>query len=216
MKCRKISERIRVASFIDDDIDRTVDAIIESIEHSCEDGFTPHLVIIDWLGAVVSDFMAVASGNDKSYQQIAEQVQDSLNKWGKSRNISFFYLHQLSNDAANNPSGSKPSKHDAYYFKGFSQKLEYCIQLGTRSMTDDNKQAMWIVAGKVRDGMPDKSLVILLNGLYARFESTEDGDFIVNKKNQLVSKNAMYRVAGDDEDSRVSPRSVDSFTDSYK
>lgn len=216
MKCRKISERIRVASFIDDDIDRTVDAIIDSIEHSCEDGFTPHLVIIDWLGAVVSDFMAVASGTDKSYPQIAEQVQDSLNKWGKSKNISFFYLHQLSNEAANRESGSKPSKHDAYFFKGFSQKLEYCIQLGTRSMTEDNKQAMWIVAGKVRDGMPDKSLVILLNGLYARFEATEEGDFIVNKKNQLVAKASMYRVAGDDEDSRLPPRSVDSFSDNYK
>ena len=184
--CEKVSSHIRVGSFTDDTVARTVDTIIETIEDAIKGGFTPKMVIIDWLGAVVSEFLASATGTDANYPILAQQIQDSLVSYGKSKNISFFFLHQSSNDAAAKPPSYRPSMFDSYFFRGFSQKLEFCLELGTKSKQPGGKFACWFHCGKVRGAEPDKSVVILLDGANAKMEATKDGEYIINSKGQFV------------------------------
>ena len=184
--CEKVSSHIRVGSFTDDTVARTVESIIETIEDSITSGFTPKMVIIDWLGAVVSEFLAEATGSDAKYPILAQQIQDSLVSYGKSKNISFFFLHQSSNDAAAKPPSYRPSMFDSYFFRGFSQKLEFCMELGTKSKQPGGKFACWLHCGKVRGAEPDKSVVILLDGANAKMEATRDGEYMINSKGQFV------------------------------
>lgn len=184
--CDKVSSHIRVGSFTDDTVARTVDSIIETIDTSIESGFTPKMVIIDWLGAVVSEFLASATGTDANYPILAQQIQDRLVSYGKSKNISFFFLHQTSNDAAAKPPAYRPSMFDSYFFRGFSQKLEFCLELGTKSKQPGGKFACWFHCGKVRGSEPDKSVVILLDGANAKMEATKDGEYMTNSKGQFV------------------------------
>lgn len=184
--CEKVSSHIRVGSFTDDTVARTVETIIETIEDSIKSGFTPKMVIIDWLGAVVSEFLASATGTDANYPILAQQIQDSLVSYGKERNISFFFLHQSSNDAAAKPPSYRPSMFDSYFFRGFSQKLEFCLELGTKSKQPGGRFACWLHCGKVRGAEPDKSVVILLDGANAKMEATRDGEYVINSKGQFV------------------------------
>lgn len=214
-RCAKVSDRIRCGAFIDDDVDRSVDTIIETIEDSCNDGFVPKFVVIDWLGAVVSEFMAAATGNDKQYPLMAQEVQDKLNAYGKSKGISLFYLHQSSIDASEKESGYKPRKTDSYYFRGFAQKLEYCLQLGTKSPLDDGRYVAWLVAGKVRDAESDKARVVIVDGLHAKMELSKDGEYKVNAKGQIVPVNQMLDVAKDDEDDTFPVSGADAFIGNF-
>ena len=184
--CEKISSHIRVGSFTDDTVARTVDTILETIEDSIASGFTPKMVVIDWLGAVVSEFLASATGTDANYPILAQQIQDQLVSYGKAKNISFFFLHQSSNDAAAKPPAYRPSMFDSYFFRGFSQKLEFCLELGTKSKQPGGKFACWFHCGKVRGAEPDKSVVVLLDGANAKMEPTKDGEYMVNSSGQFV------------------------------
>lgn len=184
--CEKVSSHIRVGSFTDDTVARTVETIIETIDDSIASGFTPKMVIIDWLGAVVSEFLASAVGTDTNYPILAQQIQDSLVSYGKEKNISFFFLHQSSNEAAIKPPAYKPNMHDSYFFKGFSQKLEFCLELGTKSKQPGGKFACWLHCGKVRGSEPDKSVIILLDGANAKMEATRDGEYVINSKGHFV------------------------------
>lgn len=207
--CSKVSEHIRVGSFTDDAVSRTVESIIETIEDSIVSGFTPKMVIIDWLGAVVSEFLAAATGGDTSYPILAQQIQDSLASFGKQKNISFFFLHQTSTEAAAKSPAYRPSMYDSYYFRGFSQKLEFCLELGTKSKQPGGKFACWFHCGKVRSAEPDKSVVILLDGANAKMEATKDGEYVINSKGQFVE---VSRALLDDvpEDSDKTPSELDS------
>lgn len=184
--CSKVSDRIRVGSFTDDNVNRTVDAVIETIDEAIESGFEPKLVIIDWLGAVVSEFLGAATGTDKSYPILAQEIQDKLGAYGKTKNISFFFLHQTSTDAAAKNPAYKPTMYDSYYFRGFSQKLEFCLELGTKSHQPDGRFACWLHCGKVRGAEPDKSTIVLLDGANSKMEATKEGQFMTNSKGQFV------------------------------
>jgi hypothetical protein len=207
--CEKVSERIRVASFTDDEVDRNIDTIIQAIDESIEAGFAPKLVIIDWLGAVVSEFLAAATGTDKSYPVIAQEVQDRLNAYAKSRDISLFYLHQSSNEAGAKQPAYKPNMFDSYYFKGFAQKLEYCLEIGVRSKQPDGKFACWLNCDKVRSSEPHKSTIILMDGANAKFDATTDGEYQLNSKGQFVSTQRLLSPVEEDFD--TSPSAADSY-----
>ena len=195
-RCSKVSSRIRVGSFTDDSLARSVATITESIDDAIETGFTPRLVIIDWLGAVVSEFLAEASGQDEGYPIAAQRIQDQLGAYGKEHNISFFFLHQSSNDAANKPPAYKPNRFDSYYFRGFAQKLEYCLEIGSKSKQPDGKFACWINCDKVRGAEPDKSVVVLLDGANAKMEVTKEGEYMTNSKGQFVSQAGLLAGSG--------------------
>ena len=210
--CENISSHILVGSFTDEKVERSVKSIIEAIDNAIESGFTPKLVIIDWLGAVVSEFLAAATGTDASYPILAQQIQDQLVTYGKSKNISFFFLHQSSNDASIKLPAYKPSMHDSYYFKGFSQKLEYCLELGTKSHQPGGKFACWLHCGKVRGAEPNKSVVVLLDGANAKMESTREGEYVVNSNGQFTSV-AQTLLPGGEESRmpRVDPEAADAY-----
>lgn len=211
--CEKVSERIRVASFTDDEVDRNVDVIMQSIDDSIEAGFHPKLVIIDWLGAVVSEFLAAATGNDKSYPILAQEVQDKLNAYAKSRGISMFYLHQSSNEAGAKPPAYKPCMFDAYFFKGFAQKLEYCMEIGSRSKQPDGKFACWLNCDKVRGAEPHKSTVILMDGANAKFDATADGEYQLNSKGHFVSTQQLLSPTEDSFD--TTPNGIDTYLSGF-
>lgn len=196
-KCVDISDRIRVGSFTDDNVARNVGTIIQSIDDLIESGFQPKFVIIDWLGAVVSEFLRSATGTDRAYPELAQQIQDTLNSYGKEKNISFFYLHQTDNVAAQKPPSYKPNMHDSYYFKGFAQKLEYCLELGTKSHQPDGRFACWLHCGKVRGAEPDKSVIVLLDGANSKLEATAEGEYRINSKGHFVSVDRMLADAED-------------------
>ena len=207
--CEKVSSHIRVGSFTDDTVARTVDTIIETIDDAIESGFEPKMVIIDWLGAVVSEFLASATGSDANYPVLAQQIQDQLASYGKSKNISFFFLHQSSNDAAAKPPSYRPNMFDSYFFRGFSQKLEFCLELGTKSKQPGGTFACWLHCGKVRGAEPDKSVVILLDGANAKMESTRDGEYIVNSKGQFTEVSRAL-IAAQESDFDTRPNDIDS------
>lgn len=210
--CEKISAHIRVGSFTDEKVARTVGTIIDTIEDSIKDGFTPKLVIIDWLGAVVSEFLAAATGTDANYPILAQNIQDKLITYGKTRNISFFFLHQSSNEAAIKPPAYRPNMHDSYFFKGFSQKLEFCLELGTKSHQPGGKFACWLHCGKVRSAEPDRSVVVLLDGANAKMESTKDGEYVVNSKGQFTSvANALLPGSDNNNKPNLEPEAAEKF-----
>lgn len=184
-RCANVSSRIRFGSFIDDDVEKSVETIINTIEESCDNGFIPKFVVIDWLGAVVTDFMQAATGEDRGYQLLAAEIQDKLNAYAKVRGISMFYLHQLSTDAARKESGSKPTMYDGYFFRAFPQKIEYCLQIGTKSMLKDGRFAAWLIAGKVRGEEPGKAVVVIVDGAHATMELAKEGEFKVNARGAL-------------------------------
>lgn len=190
-KCSNISDKIRVGSFTDDKVDRSIRTIIDTLNDLREDGFEPKFVIIDWLGAVVSEFLQMATGTDRSYPELAQQIQDQLNAYGKEHNISFFYLHQTDNESARKPPSYRPCMHDSYYFKGFAQKLEYCLELGTKSHQPDGRFACWLHCGKVRGAEPDKSVVVLLDGAHSKLEATPEGKYKIDSRGQFVSVDRM-------------------------
>lgn len=214
-RCANVSKRIRFGSFIDDEVERSVETIIETIENSCRDGFIPRFVVIDWLGAVVSDFMQAASDRDQSYPKVAMEVQDKLNAYAKRRGISLFYLHQTSTDAANKESGYKPSMLDSYYFRAFAQKIEYCLQLGTKSSLPDGRFAAWLVAGKVRGAEANKAYVVIVDGAHARMELAKDGEFKVNSKGALVSVESMLDKVDSKEDDVFPVSGADAFISNF-
>ena len=215
-KCEKISNNIRVASFTDDNAERSVDTIITAIKDSIDAGFRPNLVIIDWLGAVVSDFLQTASGTDANYPIIAQFIQDKLMSFGKAEGISFFFLHQLSNDAASKPPSYKPNRFDSYFFRGFAQKLEYCLEIGNKSKQHDGKFACWLNCDKVRGAEPDKSVIVLLDGANAKMQVTKDGEYVINSKGQFTSVARMLSDANEVNALDTTPTGVDSYMDGFR
>ena len=211
--CEKVSDRIRVASFTDDEVDRNIDTITQAIDESIDSGFVPKLVIIDWLGAVVSEFLAAATGTDKSYPIMAQEVQDKLNAYAKSRGISLFYLHQSSNEAGAKQPAYKPNMFDAYFFKGFAQKLEYCLEIGVRSKQPDGRFACWLNCDKVRSSEPHKSAVILMDGANAKFDATVEGEYQLNSRGQFVSTQRLLSPVEEDLD--TSPNAADVYLSGF-
>lgn len=215
-KCEKISSHIRVASFTDDNAERSVDTIITAIKESMDNGFKPKLVIIDWLGAVVSDFLQASVGNDKSYPIIAQQIQDKLMNFGKAEGISFFFLHQLTNDAATKNPAYKPNRFDAYYFKGFAQKLEYCMEIGNKSKQPDGRFVCWLTCDKVRGAEPDKSVIVLLDGAYSKMEVTKEGEYVINSKGHFTSVSRMITDVEDDPAFNTAPTGAEAYMEGFK
>lgn len=212
-KCSSVSDRIRFGSFIDDNVARNVDTIIETIDDSIKAGFAPKFVVIDWLGAVVQDFLGVDGNQQAKYQEAAQAIMDRLNAFAKTHGISLFYLHQLSTTAGKRESGYKPGMYESYYFTGFCHKVEYQFQLGTKSELPDGTFVAWLVAGKVRGARPGKAVVVRVNGAYARMDMTKDGEFYVDKKGALAPIEDQIR-GGDDAD-EFPIAGTDSFVNGY-
>lgn len=186
---RTISNRVRMTSMCDVDTKSkggSVQDIIDIIDQAVASGFKPDVVLVDWLGAAVMDFMRVSS-TDKSYPLAAEELQDTLNKYGKANKITFIYLHQTSNAAQNQPPSYKPTKNDSYQYGAFANKLETCLQIGTSTTQKDDTRICWLVVGKARNAVPGKAQIIRLNGRMARMEMTEPGEFVIGVGGQFVS-----------------------------
>lgn len=185
-KMQPISDRIRCASMLDVKEEEggvktgagSIQDIINVMDEAARSGFAPRVVVIDWLGAAVSDFMNAGDGGDQSYPIVAEHIQDELNAYGKSHGISIVYSHQTSTEAQNRESAYKPKKGDAYYFKAFANKLETCMQLGTATLQPDETQVCYLVVGKARGAVPNKSIIVRINGKMAKMEETKEGEYI--------------------------------------
>lgn len=187
-----ISSKIRCASMLDVKEEGgpqtgagSIQDIINVIDEAIRSGFTPKVVIIDWLGAAVSDFMNAGDGGDQNYPIVAEHIQDVLNAYGKDHGISIIYSHQTSTEAQNRESAYKPRKGDAYYFRAFANKLETCLQLGTATLQPDETQVCYLIVGKARGAVPNKSIVVRLNGKMARMEETKEGEYIPGQGGKL-------------------------------
>lgn len=195
-----ISDNIRVASFLDESMDgvRIASAadIIRKIDESIEeDGFTPRFVVFDWLGACVSSILRTS--NDKAiYQHTAQDIQDTLNDYGKTHDMTMCYMHQTKEEVQAMPSSYKPKKGDGYWFSAFHQKLELCLQLGTATKQADGTKVCWLVNGKSRcTGTMDDALVIRLNGRFARMEETKDNEYVIAKGGSFKRTADLYEDA---------------------
>lgn len=215
---KSISSKIRMTSFCDMNMEKSkggsVQDIIDTIDKAIEDGFYPQVVLIDWLGAAVMDFMRVSSTDKNSYHLAAEELQDILNKYGKAKKITFVYLHQTSNVAQNQPPAYKPTKNDSYQYGAFANKLETCLQIGRSTTQKDETQVCWLVVGKARNAVPGKAQIVRLNGRFARMETTEPGEFIIGVGGQFVS--VMDMVQTNEPKDRFVVSAADEFMSTYK
>ena len=213
-----ISSRIRMTSFCDGNMEKSkagsVQDIIDTIDKAIESGFYPQVVLIDWLGAAVMDFMRVSS-TDRSYPLAAEELQDNLNKYGKTKGITFVYLHQTSNAAQNQPPSYKPTKNDSYQYGAFANKLETCLQIGRSTTQKDDTQVCWLVVGKARSAVPGKAQIVRLNGRMARIEQTEPGEYIIGIGGQFMHVADMVQT-NEPKEGRFVVSEADDFVANYK
>ena len=200
-KMQPISDRIRCASMLDVKEEGghatgagSIQDIINVIDEAIRSGFTPKVVIIDWLGAAVSDFMNAGDGGDQNYPIVAEHIQDVLNGYGKDHGISIVYSHQTSTEAQARESAYKPKKGDAYYFRAFANKLETCMQIGTATLQPDETQVCYLVIGKARGAVPNKSIVVRINGRMARMEETKEGEYIPGHGGKLQRLSSLVQT----------------------
>lgn len=180
-----ISDNIRVASFLDESMKgiriSSVNDVVQKINESIEeDNFKPVFVVFDWLGAAVSSLLR--QSNESAYQHIAQDIQDTLNDYGKNLDMTMCYMHQTKEEVQKMASAYKPNKGDGYWFSAFHQKLELCLQLGTATKQSDGTKVCWLVNGKSRcTNTMDDALVIRLNGRFARMEETMDNEYVIAK-----------------------------------
>lgn len=213
--------RMKMASFVDrkgklegDPIQAVLTLIDQEV--SGNEHFKPDVVLIDWLGAAVSDFIQ-QSDKALSYPLAAEAIQDKLNAYGKQKKVTFVYLHQTDTVTQERESGYKPTKNNAYQFHAFANKLEVCLQIGTTTLLEDKRRVCWLVVGKARHAVPGLAQIIILNGRMMRMEATEEGEYVIGPGGMLKPVHALINMDQDPEESYGYEKgSIDEFTNSYK
>lgn len=216
----KLSDNIRVASFLDESLNgvriASVADIVSKIDESInEEGFTPRFVVFDWLGACVSSIMR-SSSDMAVYQHTAQDIQDTLNDYGKTHDMTMCYMHQTKEEVQAKPSSYKPQKGDGYWFSAFHQKLELCLQLGVATKQEDGTKICWLVNGKSRcTGTMDDALVIRLNGRYARMEETADHEYVISKGGSFRKTSELYNNKPKKGDIFYNGGAADDFINGY-
>lgn len=188
-KVEHIMDHIRCMSYADQDVNITRTGtldFIKDLQAVYDNGFKFKFLVIDWLGAAVTGFMRASK--DKFFET-AEIFMDDINKWAKQHGVTVIWMHQTSTDVQNREPAYRPSKEDAYKFKAFCYKTEFCLQLGTPTRRKDGTNVHYLCIGKGRTASLAKDhIVVKMLGAMMRFEEAEPDEFIVNKKGQFVTK----------------------------
>lgn len=143
-----------------------------------ETGWYPDLIIIDWLGEMVTRFMGSPLHNGRDdFRRVCENFMSKFNQYKENpRNATtFLILHQTSTEANSFSPSKKPQRTDSYDFKAFANKCDTCSILGTM---EAHTNLCWFIPGKSRrSAKVDR--IVQLNGEYMRFIDVTD-DYRVN------------------------------------
>lgn len=184
MTMRDFSQPLRDAqgNLLPDEMQRlgTANDIIEAAEVMISAGKKPVMLIVDWLGEMVS-LIAGAINKDlvKDFQSIAMTELSVLQNWCRSNNVTLLLFHQLNAELNSAPPFRVPQKNDGMYWKGLPTKMDETLIMGTMR----SSQVCLIASGKNRTGIPTVRK-IRLDGDNVRFVSAEhwvqgpNGDFM--------------------------------------
>jgi hypothetical protein len=190
-KVEHIMDHIRCMSYVDQGVSaiRTgTQELIKDLQAVYDSGFKFKFLVMDWLGAAVTGFMR-SSLDEGSFFQSAEILMDDVNKWAKQHGITIIWMHQTSTNVQEREPAYQPKKEDAYKFRAFCHKIEFCLQLGTPTRRKDGTNVHYLCIGKGRTASLAKDhIVVKMLGAMMRFEEAEPDEFIVNKKGQFVTK----------------------------
>ena len=184
MVMRDFSQPLRdeQGNLLPDELQRigTAEDIIEAAEVMCNVGKRPTMLIVDWLGEMVS-LIAGATNKDlvKDFQSIAMMQLTVLQNWCRSNNVTLLLFHQLNAELNSSSPFRVPQKNDGMYWRGLPTKMDETLIMGTMR----SSQVCLIASGKNRTGIPTVRK-IRLDGDNVRFVSADnwvqgpEGDFV--------------------------------------
>ena len=222
-KVEPIMEHIRCISYVDKDSTSGREGskdLIKDFQSVWDSGFHFKFLILDWLGAAVTGFMRTTESTLANYQLSAQMLMDDVNMWAKQHGVTIIWMHQTSTEAQGREPAYQPKKEDAYNYKSFSHKLEFCLQLGTPTRRRDGINVHYLCIGKGRTASLAKDhIVVKMMGEMMRFEEAEPDEFVLNKKGQFVTKQELLglNTADDYEDDTYLPpkNSAEAFINNY-
>lgn len=134
------------------------------------DGWFPHLVIVDWLGEMVTRYKDYKN-SDGEKRRWCDTFMSAFNQYKEipENPCSFLIAHQTNTQAQARPPSYVPSKHDAEEYRAFPNKTDGCCQLGVM----DNSKLCWFDPGKSRRSLTSTKIVEL-DGKLMRFTDVTD------------------------------------------
>ena len=110
-----------------DDMD-TASAIFSTIHRECRGDNPPDLVVIDYIGLIVTDYRA-----DNRNAELSELLR-SMKRLSDSNQIPLIGPHQISDKAIQNRTDKRPKKSDGYNSGGISQHADVILGLFDESL----------------------------------------------------------------------------------
>ena len=195
---KPVWDRMRCVSTADKEAktSKASNEVVEIIKQVMDTGFIPQFVILDWLGALVLDFMRCSSGDKQAFHLKAEDLKYTLNKFFRANNISAIYLHQTDTATQHREPAYKPRKNDSDNYHAFANNLEACICIGTATKFDDGMQVAWMGADKARGMQSGKYVMAKIDGAKACITECEDGEYVLDKTGQFRPMREMLGVTG--------------------
>jgi hypothetical protein len=164
-------------------------------EEEKETGFFPDLIIVDWLGEMVTRYEKLGSG-DSAKRQCHDKFMSEIVQYKEDRECSFLILHQTNTIAQSMSPGSKPDKTMSHEFRSFANKCDTCSVLG---VMDHDLKVCWFIPDKSRRSQ-SITRKIKLDGEYMRFRDVSKEYTLVG--HTFMSTRALEEQAAEAERNR--------------
>ena len=147
------------------------DEVITHMEQSMRENEGAGLIVIDWLGAMVTRYMGMHNLDPKQYGSVADKFLDAIGRYLRMhQSTSAVVFQQLRGEVAGASPAYEPTKNDGENWKSFPNKLDACYQLG---VMDKTTNVAWFIGDKNRRAPKSKTMV-RLDGEHQRFEEPKE------------------------------------------